>query len=40
MERSLSLQGEKMADVQDKGAPSLLSLYKVIDFVKGHLGVV
>lgn len=38
--KGLYLCRGKMADVQDKGTLSLLSLYKVIDFVKGHLGVV
>lgn len=39
VERFLSQQ-EKLADAQDKGVPSLLRLYNIIDFVKGHLGVV
>jgi len=29
-----------MTDAQDKGVPSLLCLHNIIDFVKGHLGVV
>lgn len=39
MGRFLS-QKKKLADAQDKGVPSPLGLYNIIDFVKGHLGVV